>query len=142
MNNRRIILSAVLSICSVTTAIAAPVSHGRRGSPAATASGPTTGWTASHCGQEPAPPRVEGGTVERYNASVDRVSAYDQAARSFNSCVSREAVAQQTAASEDARNRIAAIQAGSGAVRNRIAANFQSLSAQLKQANEKLGAKR
>lgn len=99
------------------------------------------GWGAPNCGHEPGPPAVEAGSVDRYNASIDRVSAYDKAARAYSACVSRQAIADQSAISNDARNRMAVINGAATAVQRRIASNFGALSAQLKAAGQKLGAK-
>ena len=95
------------------------------------------GWAAP-CGREPAAPTVDTTTVDRYNASVDRVTAYEHAARSYNGCVSRSATTEQTAISNDARARIDAIQSVSGGVQKRIAANFASLTASLRAGVPKL----
>ncbi len=100
-----------------------------------------SGWTASGCGHEPAAPAVESGSVEKYNASIDRVSAYDKAARAYSACVNRQAGSEQTAISNDARARMAVINAGAASVQHRIAGNFAALSAQLHSAGQKLGAK-
>ena len=100
------------------------------------------GWSAPNCGREPAPPVVDSGSVDRYNASIDRVGAYDKAARAYSGCVSREAVAEQSAISNDARVRMAAINGAATAVQKRIAGNFGALSAQLKAGGQKLGAKK
>lgn len=100
------------------------------------------GWSAPNCGREPAPPAVESGSVERYNASIDRVSAYDKAARAYSGCVSKQAVAEQNAISNDARLRMASINAVATSVQKRIAGNFGALSAQLRAAGQKLGAKK
>nr|WP_321983065.1 hypothetical protein [uncultured Lichenicoccus sp.] len=100
-----------------------------------------TGWTASGCGHEPAPPVVESASVEKYNASIDRVSAYDRAARAYSACVNRQAGSEQTAISNDARARMGVINAGAASVQKRIAGNFAALSAQLHNAGQKLGAK-
>ena len=99
------------------------------------------GWSASNCGHEPGPPVVEAGSVDRYNASIDRVSAYDKAARAYSTCVSRQAVAEQSAISNDARSRMAVINNAATMVQKRIASNFGALSAQLRAAGQKLGAK-
>lgn len=100
------------------------------------------GWSASSCGREPAPPAVDSGSVERYNASIDRVSAYDKSARAYTACVSRQAVAEQNAISNDARLRMASINSVAVSVQRRIADNFGALSAQLKAAGQKLGARK
>ena len=100
------------------------------------------GWSAPNCGHEPAPPVVESGSVDRYNASIDRVSAYDKAARAYSECVSRQAVAEQSAISNDARARMAVINNAANAVQKRIAGNFGALSAQLKAAGQKLGGRK
>ena len=97
-----------------------------------------SGWSPSGCGHEPYPPAVQGGSVDRYNASIDRVSAYDKAARAYSACVSREALAQQTAISNDARARMGAVNAVAAAVQKRIGGNFTALSAQLRSAGQKL----
>jgi len=108
------------------------------GGPAFAAQG---GWSAPNCGREPSPPVVESGSVDRYNASIDRVSAYDKAARSFSACVTKQAVAEQTAISNEARVRMAAINGVATSVQKRIAGNFGALSAQLTAAGQKLGRK-
>ena len=99
------------------------------------------GWSASSCGHEPAPPAVTGGSVDRYNASIDRVASYDKAARAYSDCVSRQSVAEQSAISSDARARMAAINQGAVSVQKRIGGNFAALSAQLRAAGQKLGVK-
>jgi hypothetical protein len=99
------------------------------------------GWSAPACGREPAPPAVESGSVDRYNASIDSARAYDRAARAYSDCVSRHAVADQSAISQDARLRMASINAVATSVQKRIAGNFSALSAQLRAAGQKLGAK-
>lgn len=106
--------------------------------PAIAAGGPGTGWSAAQCGREPAAPVVDTTTVDRYNSSVDRVTAYERAARSYNACVSRAATTEQTAISNDARLRIDAIQAVSGGVQKRIAANFAALTGAFRAGTPKL----
>ena len=107
------------------------------------AAGPTaaSGGSAPQCGHEPAPPQVDTATVQRYNVSVDQVTAYDRAARSYDACVSQQATAEQTRISSDARARIAAIQAASSEVQKRIAANFASLGDALRRGVPKPGAR-
>ncbi len=99
------------------------------------------GWSASSCGREPAPPAVTGGSVDRYNASIDRVAAYDKAARAYSDCVSQQSVAEQSAISNDARARMAVINQAAVSVQKRIGGNFAALSAQLRAAGQKLGVK-
>ncbi len=134
----RLGVAASLS-CAVLPALAeaAPAHHSghaaahaapSRAAPSAAAGG----WSPASCGREPAPPTVETSTIARYNASIDAVTAYDQAARTYNSCVSRSATAEQTAISAQAKQRIDAIQSVSESVQKRIAANFNALSAALK----------
>ena len=96
------------------------------------AAAPGAGWSAAQCGREPAAPAVDTTTIDRYNASIDRVAAYERAARSYNACVARTATAEQTAISNEARARIDAIQAVSAGVQKRIAANFGALTAALR----------
>ena len=90
------------------------------------------GWPPTQCGREPAPPPVETATVERYNASVDRVTLYERQARAFDACVSKAAGAAQTAISDDARQRINAVQDTRVALQRRITANFATLGAALR----------
>lgn len=99
------------------------------------------GWSAPQCGREPVAPQIDTSTVQRYNASVDQVTAYDQAARSYNACVSRQATAEQTTISNDARARIDAIQAGSSGVQKRIAGNFAALAEALRRGVPRSGAR-
>ncbi len=98
-------------------------------------------WSPSGCGHEPFPPAIEGGTVQRYNSSIDRAGAYEKAARAYSSCVTREALAQQNAISSAARARMDAINAVAVSVQKRISGNFGALSAQLKSAGRTLAAK-
>lgn len=123
-------MRSVRSVCAVCVFLS--------GGPALAAQ---AGWSAPNCGHEPGPPPVEAGSVERYNASIDKVSAYDKAARAYSGCVSRQAVSEQSAISNDARSRMAAINNAATAVQKRIAANFGALSAQLRAAGQKLGAR-
>jgi hypothetical protein len=95
-------------------------------------------WNPSQCGREPVAPGVDTSTVDRYNASVDRVTLYEKAARTFNACVSKAATIQQTAISNEARTRIDAIQTVSGGVQKRIAGNFASLTTALRAGAPKL----
>jgi len=120
-------------------AIGAGVAVAMAGSLAGPASAArAAGWSAASCGREPAAPDVDTTSVERYNASVDRVTAYEKDARSYNACVSREAVAQQTAISREAKERIDTVQAGASAVQKHIANNFESLTAALRAGSAKL----
>ncbi len=104
--------------------------------------GPALAWSAAGCGVEPSPPAVQGGSVERYNASIDRVGAYDNAARAFSACVGKASLAEQTAISNDARQRMNAVNAVALGVQRRIGSNFTALSAQLRSAGQKLGSRR
>ncbi|GBR69530.1 hypothetical protein [Gluconobacter kanchanaburiensis] len=97
-----------------------------------------TAWTASKCGSEPQAPAVKAATVAQYNESVDRVTAYEKAARVYNTCVAAQANREETAISQDASARISHIHAGSAAVQSHIAASFQVLSANLATAGHKL----
>lgn len=96
-------------------------------------------WGAPVCGAEPAAPSVDVSSVERYNASVDKVTAYEKAARTYNTCVARAANKEETAISAEAREKIAHIHEGSSAVQKRIAGNFVHLTTALKTASTKFG---
>ena len=98
-----------------------------------------TGWSAPKCGAEPQAPPVKAGSVAQYNDSVDKVTAYEKAARVYNACVSGQANREETAISQDASARISHIHAGSAAVQQRIASSFQKLSTQLAVVGKKLG---
>ncbi|GCD75436.1 hypothetical protein NBRC3299_1728 [Acetobacter pasteurianus NBRC 3299] len=95
-------------------------------------------WAASACGAEPVAPSVEVSSVDKYNASVDKVSAYEKAARTYNSCVVKAAVKEETAISNEAREKIAHIHEGSSTVQKRIAGNFTKLTTALKAGGAKL----
>lgn len=95
-------------------------------------------WVPSACGTEPEAPAVDVSSVEKYNASVDKVSAYEKAARTYHACVSKAAVKEETAISNDARDKIAHIHEGSTAVQQRIGANFTQLTSALKAGGAKL----
>ena len=97
-----------------------------------TATSAAPGWPPAQCGREPAPPTVQTGTVERYNTSVDRVTLYERQARAYDACVSKAAGAAQAAISDDARQRINAVQDARVALQRRIAANFATLGAALR----------
>ncbi|EHH69365.1 hypothetical protein [Gluconobacter morbifer] len=96
-------------------------------------------WTAAKCGAEPQAPAIKAGTVAQYNDSVDRVTAYEKAARAYNACVSGQANREETAISQEASAKISHIHAGSAAVQGHIAASFQKLSTELTTAGRKLG---
>ena len=114
MNGARMVLALVLCVLGGTAASGAP------------------GWPPTQCGREPAPPSVETSTVERYNGSVDRVTLYERQARAYDACVSRTADTAQRAISNDAGQRIAAIQDVRVALQRRIAANFTALGTALR----------
>ncbi len=97
-----------------------------------------TRWTPAACGAEPAAPVVDVSSVEKYNASVDKVSAYEKAARAYNACVSKTALKEETAISNDARDQIAYVHEGSTAVQQRIGANFTQLTTALKAGGARL----
>lgn len=103
--------------------------------------GAAAAWNARSCGREPQPPAVDGSSVARYNDSIDRVGAYQKAARGFSACVNQQASLDQTAISNDARARMGAINTAASAVQRRIAGNFVALSAQLRASGQKLGAR-
>ncbi|GBR53355.1 hypothetical protein AA106555_1268 [Neokomagataea thailandica NBRC 106555] len=98
-------------------------------------------WGAAKCGAEPAAPALRVGNVTQYNESVDRVTAYEKQARTYNACVVAAANRAETAISDDARARIAEVHKGSTAVQSRIAANFQKLSGVLATAGKHFAAK-
>ncbi|MBS1015363.1 hypothetical protein [Acetobacter persici] len=104
-----------------------------------TARAATGAWGAPACGAEPAAPAVDVSSVERYNASVDKVTAYEKVARAYNTCVARAANKEETAISNEAREKIAHIHEGSSVVQKRIAGNFVHLTASLKAASAKFG---
>lgn len=110
--------------------VSAPVAHAAGG-----------GWSAPVCGAEPTMPSLDVASVEHYNASVDKATAYQKAARAYNSCVSHAANKEETAISNEAREKIAYVHEGSQAVQKRIAANFTHMSATLKAGNAKFGGK-
>lgn len=103
------------------------------------ASAAEAAWTASKCGAEPQAPVVKAATVAQYNESVDRVTAYEKAARVYNACVAAQANREETAIGQEASARISHVHAGSAAVQSHIAASFQTLSANLAAASRKLG---
>ncbi len=102
------------------------------GGSAASAAAGAAAWPPTQCGREPAAPQVDDSTVERYNASVDRVTLYEHQARTFDACVARAASTAQAAISDDARQRIDAIQAVNIGLQRRIAGNFTALGAALR----------
>ncbi len=89
-------------------------------------------WPPTQCGREPAAPQIDESTVERYNASVDRVTLYGRQARAYDACVAKAASAAQAAISDEARRRMDAIQAVSLGLQRRIAGNFTALGAALR----------
>lgn len=124
----------VLSLATVLAAVAVlPV-----GAKAAYAAG---SWSAADCGTEPAMPTLDVSTVEHYNASVDKATAYQKAARAYNTCVAKTANKQETAISNEAKEKIAYVHEGSAAVQKHIAANFAHMTAALKAGSSKFAAK-
>lgn len=95
-------------------------------------------WIATGCGDEPRIPKVDMSTVQRYNISVDKVGAYEKAARVYNSCVSKAALKEETEISNEARAKIAYVHEGSAAVQKRISSVFEELTADLKEGGAKL----
>ncbi|GBQ21809.1 hypothetical protein ACLRDC_01650 [Gluconacetobacter sacchari] len=89
-------------------------------------------WSAPACGKEPAAPVVEAGSVAKYNASVDAVTAYEKAARTYNACVAAAAARDEAAISAQARARIDQVHQASVAVQQRIAGHFTKLTTDLK----------
>ncbi|MBO1325939.1 hypothetical protein K2X14_13410 [Acetobacter sp. TBRC 12305] len=96
------------------------------------------GWSATGCGDEPTAPTLDVSTVQHYNASVDQVDAYEKAARTYNACVTRAALKDETAISDEARQKIAYVHDSSAAIQARIASNFTRLTTALKTAGAKL----
>ena len=95
-------------------------------------------WVATGCGDEPRIPKIDMSTVQRYNISVDKVGAYEKAARVYNSCVSKAALKEETEISNEARAKIAYVHEGSAIVQKRISDNFLKLTTALKIAGAKL----
>jgi len=98
------------------------------------------GWTAAACGAEPQAPRADVSSVAAYNASVDKISAYQKAARTYDACMGAAASKEETAISEDARARIAHIHDAVVASHGRIAANFTAQNGVLQAASRKFAA--
>ena len=83
-------------------------------------------WTPKTCGTEPAAPKIDLGTVEKYNASAKKVTQYQKDAQAYNTCVSKEAAAK-----------IQAINASATAIQKTIWGNFDRYSAAFKAAAKK-----
>ena len=98
-------------------------------------------WSAPDCGAEPAMPTLDVSSVEHYNASVDKATAYQKAARAYNTCVAKAANKQETAISNEAKEKIAYVHEGSLAVQKHIAANFTRMTATLKAGSSKFAGK-
>lgn len=99
------------------------------------------GWSAAECGAEPAMPPLDVSSVEHYNASVDKATAYQKVARAYNTCVAKAANKQETAISNEAKDKIAYVHDGSLAVQKHIAANFSHMTATLKAGSAKFASK-
>lgn len=99
-------------------------------------------WTPFDCGKEPSAPSLDVSTVENYNSSVDKVAAYEKAARAYNSCVAKAAAKEETAISNEAKAKMEPYQEGSAAVQKRIAGNFTKYNTELKAAAAKFSKKK
>ncbi|MGV4876165.1 hypothetical protein [Acetobacter indonesiensis] len=121
-----------LLVCGVAVLVAQPLVQN-------VAHAAATGWSAAACGAEPTMPSLDVSSVEHYNASVDKATTYEKAARAYNSCVAKTANKEETAISNDAREKIAHIHEGSAAVQKHIAANFTRMTAALKAGSAKFG---
>lgn len=121
-----------LLVCGVAVLVAQPLVQN-------VARAAATGWTAAACGAEPTMPSLDVSSVEHYNASVDKATTYEKAARAYNSCVAKTANKEETAISNEAREKIAHIHEGSAAVQKHIAANFTRMTAVLKAGSAKFG---
>lgn len=76
-------------------------------------------WTAAGCGKEPAPPTIESGSVEAYNRSLKLVREWQQKAQDYNSCVVKEANADNEAIARAANAQQARFKAAVGEIQNK-----------------------
>lgn len=120
-------ISARLSGCAAALCLTVAVAGGPSVARAADAA-----WSAPACGKEPVAPAVDSSSVAKYNASVDAVTAYERAARTYNACVSSAAARDESAISAEAKARIGQVHQTSVAVQQRIAGHFAKLTADLK----------
>lgn len=95
-------------------------------------------WAApASCGAEPAMPALDVSTVAKYNASVDKATEYQKAAKIYHSCVVKAASKEENAISNEARERITHVHEGSQLVQKRIAGHFAQISTVLKAGSKK-----
>ncbi|GBQ71421.1 hypothetical protein AA103196_2771 [Ameyamaea chiangmaiensis NBRC 103196] len=95
--------------------------------------------SGSACGAEPSAPRLDVSSVAAYNATVDKVTAYQKAARTYDTCATSAAAKEEAAISDDAKVRIGRVHDAAVASHGRIAANFTQQSAALQAASKKFG---
>ncbi|WP_203413057.1 hypothetical protein [Entomobacter blattae] len=88
-------------------------------------------WAPTQCGKEPEKPTLDVASVERYNASTEKFTAYEKAARSYYACALKEA-----------RQETAPIMNGMKTIHNRMTENLNGLNAKLQAAHKKLGGKK
>ena len=99
---------------------------------------PAGGWTPRACGAAPVAPKVDSGDVARFNASVDRVNAYEKAARTYATCVAGASGREQAAISADASARMRRVHDSAALVQKQVSEQFARLSAEMKKGHDRL----
>lgn len=99
------------------------------------------GWVPRGCGAAPVAPKVDSADVSRFNASVDRVNAYEKAARTYATCVSAASAKEQAAISADASARMHRVHDSATQVQKQVSEQFTRLSAEMKKSHDRLAAR-
>ncbi|MCE2577390.1 hypothetical protein [Gluconacetobacter entanii] len=99
------------------------------------------GWTPKGCGAAPVAPKVDSADVSRFNASVDRVNAYEKAARTYATCVAAASTKEQAAISADASARMHRVHESAAQVQKQVSDQFARLSAEMKKGHDHLAAR-
>ncbi|RBM05292.1 hypothetical protein [Novacetimonas cocois] len=95
-------------------------------------------WTPKSCGAAPVAPKVDATDVRHFNASVDRVNAYEKAARTYAACVSGASGKEQSAISAEATARMHRVHDGAARIQKQISDEFSHLSAEMKKGHDHL----
>ena len=97
-----------------------------------------TSWTPTECGAEPEKPVVDLSDLAKYNKSIDDLKEYEERAKAWNTCVTREANAAMAAVNNDAKARMTVISESAKQIQTRLWAGFQGYTEQFKAAQERL----
>lgn len=99
--------------------------------------GDAPAWAPTGCGAEPERPKLDLKDQTEYNKSVDAVTAYEEKAKDWDTCMMKEANAAMARVSDEAKAKMAAINQSAVRIQNGIWGGFNEYSEQFKAAQER-----